>query len=77
MEITELTVHELMDKLSKNEITSEEITKAYIDGKKLIIETPYKDIEGKDVAYRVDSNYNYEFKEESANHYVFVKITKE
>ena len=31
MEITELTVHELMDKLSKNEITSEEITKAYID----------------------------------------------
>lgn len=28
MELYELTVHELMDKLNKNEITSEDITKA-------------------------------------------------
>ena len=31
MDITNLTVHELMDKLDKNELTSEEITKAYVD----------------------------------------------
>ena len=31
MDITRLTVHELMEKLEKNELTSEEITKAYID----------------------------------------------
>ena len=31
MNITELTVHELMEKLNKRELTSEEITKAYID----------------------------------------------
>ena len=31
MDITGLTVHELMEKLEKNELTSEEITKAYID----------------------------------------------
>ena len=29
--ITNLTVHELVDKLKANELTSEEITKAYID----------------------------------------------
>ena len=31
MNITELTVHELMEKLNKRELTSEEITKAYIN----------------------------------------------
>lgn len=31
MEITELTVHELQEKLQKKEITVTEITKAYID----------------------------------------------
>ena len=31
MDITSLTVHELMEKLEKNELTSEEITKAYVD----------------------------------------------
>lgn len=31
MDITSLTVHELRDKLANNEITSEEITKAYVD----------------------------------------------
>ena len=31
MDITRLTVHELMEKLEKNELTSEEITKAYVD----------------------------------------------
>ena len=31
MDITSLTVHELQEKLEKNEITSEEIVKAYID----------------------------------------------
>ena len=31
MNITELTVHELKEKLDKKELTSEEITKAYID----------------------------------------------
>ena len=31
MDITELTVHELKEKLDKNEITSFEITKAYVD----------------------------------------------
>ena len=30
-DITRLTVHELVDKLNSNELTSEEITKAYID----------------------------------------------
>ena len=30
MELYELTVHELMDKLNKNEITSEDITKSYV-----------------------------------------------
>ena len=30
MELYELTVHELMDKLDKNEITSEDITKSYV-----------------------------------------------
>ena len=29
--ITNLTVHELVEKLKNNELTSEEITKAYID----------------------------------------------
>ena len=29
--ITNLTVHELVEKLKSNELTSEEITKAYID----------------------------------------------
>ena len=29
--ITNLTVHELVEKLKENELTSEEITKAYID----------------------------------------------
>ena len=31
MDITRLTVHELMEKLEKNELTSEEITKAYVE----------------------------------------------
>lgn len=31
MDITELTVHELRDKLKNKELTSYEITKAYID----------------------------------------------
>ena len=31
MDITNLTVHELMEKLGNNELTSEEITKAYVD----------------------------------------------
>ena len=31
MEIVELTVHELIDKINKKELTSEEITKAYVD----------------------------------------------
>ena len=31
MDITSLTVHELMDKLEKGELTSEEITKAYVN----------------------------------------------
>lgn len=31
MDITELTVHELKEKLERKELTSEEITKAYID----------------------------------------------
>ncbi len=31
MDITSLTVHELIDKLDKKELTSEEITKAYVD----------------------------------------------
>ena len=31
MNITDLTVHELMEKLEKKELTSEEITKAYVD----------------------------------------------
>ena len=30
-DITDLTVHELMEKISKKELTSEEITKAYVD----------------------------------------------
>ena len=30
MELYELTVHELMDKLNKKEITSEDITKSYV-----------------------------------------------
>ena len=30
MELYELTVHELRDKLAKKEITSEDITKSYI-----------------------------------------------
>ena len=55
----------------------QKITKAYIDGKKLVIETTYKDLDGKPAESRADGNYTYEFKEESENHYVFVKITKE
>ena len=31
MELYELTVHELLDKLDKKEITVEDITKSYID----------------------------------------------
>ena len=31
MELYELTVHELVDKLEKGEITSEEITRSYFD----------------------------------------------
>ena len=31
MEICKLTVHELVDLLEKGELTSEEITRAYID----------------------------------------------
>ena len=31
MEITELTVHELIEKMQNNELTSQEITKAYVD----------------------------------------------
>ena len=31
MNITELTVHELVDKINKKELTSEQITKAYVD----------------------------------------------
>ena len=31
MEITELTVHELKEKLVKKEITVQEVTKAYVD----------------------------------------------
>ena len=31
MDITKLTVHELIEKMNNNELTSEEITKAYID----------------------------------------------
>ena len=31
MELYELTVHELLDKLNKKEITPEDITKSYID----------------------------------------------
>ena len=31
MELYELTVHELLDKLSKKEITLEDITKSYIN----------------------------------------------
>ena len=31
MEITELTVHELIDKMQKKELTSTQITKSYID----------------------------------------------
>ena len=31
MNITNLTVHELMDKLANKELTSEEITKAYVE----------------------------------------------
>ena len=31
MELYELTAHELMDKLAKAEVTSEEITKSYFD----------------------------------------------
>ena len=31
MDITELTVHELIEKLDKKEITSEEIVKSYLD----------------------------------------------
>lgn len=31
MNITSLTVHELIEKLKNKELTSEEITKAYID----------------------------------------------
>ena len=31
MELYELTVHELADKLEKGEITSEEITRSYFD----------------------------------------------
>ena len=31
MDITSLTVHELQDKLQKNELTSEEIVQAYVD----------------------------------------------
>ena len=31
MEITELTVHELKEKLAKKEITVQEVTKAYVD----------------------------------------------
>ncbi len=30
MELYELTVHELMEKLNKKEITSEDITKSYV-----------------------------------------------
>lgn len=41
MNITELTVHELKDKLERNELTSYEITKAYIDR----IDEKEKDIE--------------------------------
>lgn len=55
----------------------QKITKAYIEGKKLIIETTYKDLDGVAAEYRKDGNYTYEFKEESTDHYVFVKITKE
>ena len=31
MEITELTVHELVEKLEKKELTSKEIVQAYVD----------------------------------------------
>ena len=31
MDITELTVHELQDKLNNKELTSYDITKAYLD----------------------------------------------
>ena len=31
MEITQLTVHELLEKLEKKELTITEITKAYVD----------------------------------------------
>ena len=31
MDITNLTVHELQEKLANHELTSEEITKAYVD----------------------------------------------
>ena len=31
MDITSLTVHELQDKLQKQELTSEEIVRAYVD----------------------------------------------
>ena len=31
MDITELTVHELQEKIKNKELTSEQITKAYID----------------------------------------------
>ena len=31
MELYELTVHELLEKLEKNEITPEDITKSYIE----------------------------------------------
>ena len=31
MDITELTVHELRDKLKNNELTASDITKAYVD----------------------------------------------
>lgn len=41
MEIFELTVHELMDKLDKKEITSEEITKSYLSR----IEEKEKDVQ--------------------------------
>lgn len=41
MEIFELTVHELMDKLDKKELTSEEITKSYLSR----IEEKEKDVQ--------------------------------
>ena len=65
-DITRLTVHELVEKLNKNELSSEEIVKAY----KARIEDKEKDVkEGKKVDLKKYSEYN---KKDYSNKSIYV-----